>query len=258
MISSTQRIKVNFGDFSGGEHIEIRFSENIQEIPNFGIKQQKISVPEGATAEEIQEITTVFAMFSLIDELTNQIFSSMNDEKPKGFLGLDDIFRENPHGNKQKNNRVFDDAESNDEIPYNKRNDDFTTAHVEFIEGGASKNNEENQEKLTANIKNTVEEAEKEIINDLDSEKKGNDTNEENLDNGTVILTSVKKELIQKKEYSGWRKILVFGVAVVIALLIFWMLKQKMIKKLESNEQEGGINGFDKIHPQQNAERKGD
>ena len=74
-ISSTQKIKMNFGDFSGEQHIEIRFSENINEIPNLGIRQQKIYVPQGTTPEEIQEITTNFAMFSLMDELTNQIIA---------------------------------------------------------------------------------------------------------------------------------------------------------------------------------------
>jgi len=156
------------------EHISIHISENVHTIPSFDSNQNP-TVMDEATKKEIQDLTAIFTMFSLLDELSNQIFVGGNGNK--GFLSLDEMINEKPEKkNKRVRKNIFDqiiedslkeEESEEDEKGFNKRNDDFKEAHVEFTEGKTTIN-EKNQKKLIENIKNKEE---IEVISDYYLEK---------------------------------------------------------------------------------------
>ena len=270
ILSTSQRIKVvNFGAMPT-ETIQIRISENFDGFQSIESNQQ----PQEVTAQELQELTTVFAMFSLLDELSNQIFNSANDNQKKGFLDLNDILSggvNHPPNNKNKDrkskhksNVIVEEEPEADEQTFNNINDDFNEAHVEFIEGNSADSiNDKNQEKLKENIK-----IREKIENDISNENNTETSLKEEdsvvvADNETTIINTRKKDPINEKgNISNNKKAFALVAALIIALLLYCFLKQKMSKleKIEYiKEEEEKAAGLNKIHQKQQVpvENKG-
>lgn len=240
---SSQRIQmVNLGSMNT-EHITIS-------VDNFRIVQNnnKNNNPpaDSNDAKELEEINTIFAMFSLLDDLSNQIFQA-NDENP-GFLSLDDIFQnpQHKHGKKQKR-EVLNDELQQDTIEFNKRNEEFNEAHVEFTDNSAN-NIKLNEQKVEESDYERKQNENNENIkeNDEDIQNK-----EESDIKPEIIINSKKKEAI--KNTSRYNKGFLLIAAIIIALGIFGLLKYKMAKLQNHTNSEVNLK---KISQEQ--ENKGD
>lgn len=237
-----QRVKVvNFGAIPT-EHISIHISSNIEGGPVF--ESQNPTAMDAATKQDLQDLTAIFTMFSLLDELSNQLFARENNGH-KGFLGLEEAINEKPEKKKKKARetvfeKIIEDAlkdEEDDDPEFKKRTDNFEEAHVEFVEGKTTIN-EQNQQKLIENIKSKEEGVE--IVSGVDIEKGGNLKEEtpkqENVkDEEKTVVTTKKKSIKEENINSNTRKVLLLFAAIIVALILYGLLKFKM-SKLEKKE----------------------
>lgn len=245
LFAISQRVKVvNFGAFPT-EHITIHINENIRTSTTDN--PQKL---DSQTKKELEDITAIFTMFSLLDELSNALFQGANHGN-RGFLSPDNDSSGDAGGKRPSKARqsVFDKIieevikeEEGEEV--RDKNADFKEAHVEFKEGKTTMG-EENQQKLIENIKKkeesentsaSKESADFENAEQTDSPEKsaniGNNEEEKKLENDTVISIKKKEEKNEKNDRSGGRSgnVIVILAAVVVALVLYGILKCKMVK----------------------------
>ena len=238
-----QRVRVvNFGPIPT-EHISIHISSQIDGSQVF--ESQNPTGMDAATKQDLQDLTAIFTMFSLLDELSNQLFAHENNGH-KGFLGLEEAIKEKPETKKKKARetvfeKIIDDAlkdeEEEDDPEFKKRTDDFEEAHVEFVEGKTTIN-EQNQQKLIENIKSKEEGVE--IVSGVDIEKGGNlkeeNPKQENVkEEEKTVVSTKKKSTKEENNNNNTRKVLLLFAAIIVALILYGLLKFKM-SKLEKKE----------------------
>lgn len=228
---------------------------NIHNIPSI---EQRISihisgnsVPENKNpnsiddeaAKQFEELTQVFTIFALMDQLSNQLFNSMNENR--GFLSLEEILQEESKSNEKKN--------------------DFKEAHVEFIEGKSSLNKGERDHANHDEINDVADEdfEEKKIIIKRNNEENNSgdmttkkeikaekepikkEEDQENSKDEEVIISRKTKE--ENKKTSN-KSILSVVLAIIIAGILFCFFKCRMDKDEVKESFRVLSNNNNKVH----------
>lgn len=242
--SSSMRV-VNIHNIPSIEQrISIHISGN--SVPDNNKKDNSI---DDEAAKQFEELTQVFTIFALMDQLSSQIFNSMDENR--GFLSLEELLQEESKSEKKN---------------------DFKEAHVEFIEGKSSLNkgesneenhdeikveNEEFEEKITIkrNPENKPQDdggiaMKKEVKLEEETTKEEEDENNKNTgntkDDEVIISRKTKEE--NKKEKSANKNILSLVLAIIIAGMLFCLFKYRMNKEEVKESFCGFNNNNNKVH----------